>query len=430
MTAPVLARLTGACLLSLVVAIPLAAQNLARRVDGAPDGVVQFSFASREGVCGNGRTFISTGDGSWYGSFMNDQTTREQCQRGPVRVVLNRAGREVVDLDVFVGPPAVAAGATDLGTVPAREAADYLLGIAARVDGKPGRDAILPALLADSAAVGRPLLAIARDAARPRETRRTAMSWLVRAVDNRADIPTADVVKALGDVARDENDNQSVRQSALGSLSRFDRGDGIPALIEISRGTSDVWLGRQALSALAQSGDPRARVHLRSVVQRSDLPEDMRVAAIRGIGNNYATSSDGEFLRGLYPRLDSDKAKDALLNTVAEIGGSTNARWIMDVARRNDESLPTRRRAVQLLDRAGTPVADMIKLFDQVDDQQMKEAVLNALVQNGTRAATDKVLEIAKSDNSYALRRRAISALGRSDDPRVKEALKQMIERQ
>ena len=61
-----------------------------------------------------------------------------------------------------------------------REAADYLLSLAATVDGRPGRDAIGPAMLADSATVTPQLLAIARDQSRARETRSSAINWLSR----------------------------------------------------------------------------------------------------------------------------------------------------------------------------------------------------------------------------------------------------------
>jgi hypothetical protein len=35
--------------------------DLARRIGGAPDGLVKMTFASRDGVCGDGRTFIADG---------------------------------------------------------------------------------------------------------------------------------------------------------------------------------------------------------------------------------------------------------------------------------------------------------------------------------------------------------------------------------
>ena len=417
--------------LGAALALPAAAgaQNLAQRIASAPDGAVQFTYAARPGVCGNGRTYYSINGSMWFGS-MNDNVLRsDPCQPGPVRVVLGRAGKEVVDVNVFVGPAQPSAGAADLGAVPAREAAEYLLSLAAKTDGRPGRDAITPAMLADSATVTPQLLAIARDQSRARETRTSAIGWLNRAADDRGGVSPSQLAKALGEMARDENDNQQVRQSALRVLARQENGEGVPALIDISRTTQDIWLGRQALSTLAQSGDPRARTYLRTAVQRDDLNDEMRVAAIRGIGRDYATSQDAEFLRGLYAKLPSEKTKDAVLEALGEMGGSANAKWLMTIAGNNDESLRLRRRAVQLTDRAGTPIADVAQLYDRVDDPQMKDAIISTLSNNGTKAATDKLLAIAKNDQNYAMRRRAVSALGRSDDPRVKDALKDIVEK-
>ena len=59
----------------------------------------------------------------------------------------------------------------------------------------------------------------------------------------------------------------------------------------------------------------------------------------------------------------------------------------------------------------------------------MQEAIISTLAQNGTKTATDKLLAIAKNDQNYANRRRAVNALGRSEDPRVREALRSIVER-
>ena len=53
------------------------AQALDRLVSGAPDGTVQFHFAAREGVCGNGRNFYRASEMGYYSSYSNgmDGTT-------------------------------------------------------------------------------------------------------------------------------------------------------------------------------------------------------------------------------------------------------------------------------------------------------------------------------------------------------------------
>ena len=49
------------CILALAPIEPVVAQSLAQRVAAAPDGKVEFSFASRPGVCGDGKGVIGDG---------------------------------------------------------------------------------------------------------------------------------------------------------------------------------------------------------------------------------------------------------------------------------------------------------------------------------------------------------------------------------
>jgi hypothetical protein len=63
----------GAAVLLAAPLRDLAAQSLSSRVNGAPDGAVQFSFPARAGVCGNGRTYLSTGPGNVYGSWSSSE---------------------------------------------------------------------------------------------------------------------------------------------------------------------------------------------------------------------------------------------------------------------------------------------------------------------------------------------------------------------
>src|ERR687887_1181565 len=133
----------GCGLVLAAVAAPAAAQSLARRINSAPEGRVQFSFAAKPGVCGNGRSYIQTGpnsySGSWVGSF-DDARRIDPCVAGPVRVVVDRADRTVISLQTYVGPPSTPEGTTDLGTVRAQEAADYLLSLARQAEGRVSRD--------------------------------------------------------------------------------------------------------------------------------------------------------------------------------------------------------------------------------------------------------------------------------------------------
>lgn len=419
----------AAALAIIVMAGPeIGAQTLAERVAAAPEPRVQFIFAAREDVCGNGRSFIQAGGSQWYGAW-SDSDRREPCVAGPVRALFDRAGREIVSISSFVGPvPERADGITDLGRVRVRDAVEYLLGLAEKSDGRVSRDAILPATLADSVDVGPRLLAIARNQDAARDTRRTAIASLGRPRGGERDVKA--VSDALVAIARDEDDNQNVRQQALRTLARLEHGSGTTALMQLARDSQRSWLAREALSSLNSSGDPRARQYLREVIRTAQLPDDALAAAIRGLGGEYATGADIALVRAGFAKLPGERSREAAVSVIATFGGAENVKWLMALAADPDQPVNTRRRAVQHAYRGGASVADLIKVYDETTDIQLKEAVLNALAESGEKAAIDKLMQVARSDENRSARRRAISALGKSSDERVKEFLAQLVDRQ
>jgi HEAT repeat protein len=404
------------------------AQSIADRVAGATQPRVQFTFAARADVCGNGRSFIQVSGNQWYGSW-SDGDRRETCVAGPVRVVVDRAGREVVSLTAYVGPsPEPSSGVTDLGRVSARDGAEYLLGLAERAEGRVSRDAVLPAMLADSVDMTPRLLAIARNQNAARETRRTSISWLARTFGDR-ERAVKDVADALVQIARDDNDNQSVRQSALNTLARLEHGAGTTALMELARDLQRSWMAREALQALQRSGDPRARQYLRDVVRRTEASDDVLAAAISGVGGEYATGEDVKLLRDVYAKLPGDRSRDKALNAIAQFGGAENLRWLIALARDGNQQAQTRRRAIRAAYQGGAPVAEIIKIYDEITDPQLKDAVMQVLVESGEKQATDKLMQIARNDESSSMRRKAVSVLSRSSDERVKRFLSELVER-
>ncbi len=428
----------GALLFGALLTAPTYAQAqsgaLAQRIASAPAGNVQFAYTARDGVCGDGRTWFTTGNGSWYSSGsssmnvnVNSAMTRPDCAVGPVRVVLVRVDREIVDVTVQAGPLTPEERAHDLGVVPARDASTYLLSLAARLDGKPGRASLLPAMLADSTRAASALLAIARDQDRPRDTRRSAMTWLSREAVESGEASQA--VQALSGIARDVDEQRPIRTSAIGALPRLDAGDGVRELVRMADDSADPWLASQAVDALGRTGDPRAREALRRVVTRSEAPDEVRAAAIRGLMQSYATTADAEFLRSRFTALTGPKSRDAVITALAGMGGKPNAEWLMTVAR--DASVPTtlRRKAISVSERAGVSATDLVALYDRVEERDLRDATVAALAAGGTRAGTDKLLDIAKRDTDVQIRRRAVNHLSRNEDPRVQAALKEIVVR-
>jgi len=259
---------TGRLLLALVLlAGPAVAQRLGARVAAAADGTVRLSFAARPGVCGDGHNVIALectggkcGRGRWGRTItldhgFDDNEIEYDCEPGPVRISLTvRTGR-IQSLRTYVGgrwvtPPRDAA-VTDLGTTSAREAVDFLLGLATREDSRAGEEAILPATLADSVIIWPMLLKLARDDRAPARTRHQAVFWLGQAAGEAA-------TQDLTDLVDDADVDRDVKEQAVFALSQQPREAGVPALIRIARTHPESGVRRKALFWLGQSGDPRA----------------------------------------------------------------------------------------------------------------------------------------------------------------------------
>jgi hypothetical protein len=361
-------------------AITAQAQTLANRVAASGDRAVQFSYPARAGVCGDGRTYISTSPGSFYGTYST--TGSDRCAAGPVRVVLDLADRNVIAVRTFVGGTADA-GVSDLGTMTAAEAADYLVGVAARADGRVGRDAIFAALLGP----------------------------------------------ALVAIATNESDVQGIRQQALQVLARLDHGAGIQPLVQLASGNLNSWIGRESMSVLARSGDPRARAFLRSTVQRTDLSDEVLAAALQGLGREYVTGQDANLLRSIFPRLTGQRSQSAVLSALANLGGTENTQWLTGLVRNDKLSPEVRRRALESLSRAGVPPQTLVALYDPTPDTQLRGMLISVYSRLSDKSSTDKLLWIARNEQNQSLRRRAISALSRNSDPVVRQAMAEIVER-
>lgn len=239
----------AACMISRQVA----AQSLASRVASARDGKVRFTFAARPEVCGFGNSISRGGSSrmSWTSDESSDVTYEEECSHSPVRIVLTKDGGRITKLRTYVGgkwrieTPAMA----DLGAVSTREATSFLLALASTDEGSAGREAILPATLADSVVIWPQLFRVARDENRPRETRKQALFWLGQAA--------GDAIAPHRSLKDATTEDEEVRKQAVFALSQRRNGEAVPALIQVVRDNRSPEVRRSALFWLGQTMDPR-----------------------------------------------------------------------------------------------------------------------------------------------------------------------------
>lgn len=249
------APLASTCVLLLATGTANA-QSLQRRVLDTPDGTVEFTFAARAGVCGDGATYVHDGfggqnrisDGGNFNGRGND-VDWPPCLEGPVRVLAFVNGGEITRLRTFAGPrrPLREASTSDLGTVPVEEVADFLSRTIERAQGRASTDAVLPLILADSIDPWPTLLRFARDDRASRATRGSVNFWLARGA-----------AAKLGVVDRDDGADDDVRASAVFALSQQPKDVSVPRLIDLVHTSSHPGVRTQALFWLGQSNDQRA----------------------------------------------------------------------------------------------------------------------------------------------------------------------------
>ena len=252
--------------------------------------------------------------------------------------------------------------------------------------------------------------------------RRTAVYLIGNSGDNSAPA-------MLRDVALNDSEPE-VRSTAIQYLARSPSDIAVNTLDEILRTSTDQNVLRTAARALAANPNPRARQSVRTLIERADAPERLRIEAVGGFEDSQRTTDeDAAYLRGVYAKIDNPRIKARIARVIGQLGGEQNDAWLFALMRNNDEPLEVRTAALSRVASSKMPIADAVKLYGTVADRQMREQLINVYAQRREPEATDKLLDIVKNDTDYNLRSRAINALTRKNDPRANKLLLEVIDK-
>ena len=227
-------------------------------------------------------------------------------------------------------------------------------------------------------------------------------------------------------VARDDP-SSDVRGQAVFWLGQVPGDRSVALLDSILRSSKDEDIQRKAIFALSQHPGARAGELLRDMVTREDLSEEARARAILALAQIHDDSGDAGYLRQIFPTLKSQRLREQVLMAVGQRNGAENRRWLLDVATDSRQDVELRKKALFWAGQSGVPIADLSAMYGRLADRELKEQVIFVLSQRGERAATDKLIDIAKHDSDIELRKKAIFWLGQRDDPRVRQLLEEMI---
>ncbi len=298
----------------------------------------------------------------------------------------------------------------------------------------------------------------------------------------------ADAVEFLSRVARDD-DNEDVRDRALSVLTNFDSTLSMPHLTGLLDSMSDVDTRRTVLSVISRSDDPRRipilveeirsgsdeRTRRAAVsylgriegpealdaligIANSNVTEAVRVTAVDEIGD-YEGSKAAEALvaiaRGSAPTAVRREALDELGNrrtsdsfavlrdialgqdemamrgrALSELRGwGAESAPVFEQIALNDPEQDMRREAVSALGRLeeGAGWDSLVKIFQNSEDTRIRSAVVDFMWRINDANSLDTIIQAAKTDADPDVRRRAVQILGRSEDPKAKQALRDIL---
>ena len=419
--------LTRRCL-GVVVALGaapyLGAQSIADRVAAVREGMVEMTYTSRAEACGDGRDVTALGKLIMvYPAMQGRGWSRMDCTFGPARAVVTRRDGEVALVRVHIGAiRRPDAGVTDLGTVSAREAAEYFLGVASTARGRVASNAIMAAAFADSADIWQRLLSLARDENRARDVRTAALFWLSGVAPPEAAAP-------LATLARNSSESRELREGVLMTLGQLRDGAGVPLLIEMTKRDGDTrWLRERAIFWLGNAADDRGRTTLRAIASSDTIARDLRGQAIFALGFLDHAGENGPFLRTLYPRLDDSELKDKIIQAVAQLDEDDDQRWLVQRVLDPNESIELRKQALFWRgQKQSAPLGDLVALYPRLDSRDLKEHYVFVLSQRHEPEAVDKLIDLAKNDSDRQIREKATFWLGQSRDPRATKYLEDRI---
>jgi hypothetical protein len=420
------------CLAALLVA-PAAKAQIASRVAAAPDGEVRMTYAARANACGDGKDAVAVGKalniyssmesyGSWSGV---------NCVHGPARVALTVRDHQVVGVRTRIGGSwrAAEGAVTDLGVVPARQAASYFLSLAPAMSGSR-RNPLPAAAVADSTDIAPEMLRLARDEKQPLYLRRRALHWVGVTGGAEMVAPLTALARQSDDARSNESDvgpGNGLNSAAVGALGMLPEDAGLNALLDLARHGNPA-ARKAAVFWLGQSEEPRARALVRTVVEDANETEQVRGSAIFALGQgDNSTASDAAFLRGVFNRLPSDRLKERVLMAMAQSEEPEHARWLLAEARDEQQPVEVRKKALFWAGQGNASVADIVALYGTLTERRLREQAIFVLSQRKEEPATDALVRIARSDEDREMRKKAFFWLAQKNDPRVSKMIADIV---
>jgi hypothetical protein len=222
-------------------------------------------------------------------------------------------------------------------------------------------------------------------------------------------------------------EDSELRAAALMALARSDPAEATNLAVEAlqRRDSCATPLRELAVHLLARHGGPASTTALLEAV-RADPEPRVQLAALWTLAR---TAGSANALTELYRTLESDRLRQAVLFSVPRMAEPEVARaFLRALALDPAESIEIREMALHALarDAAQTELAD---LYHRFDEPRLRHAAVFALLRRPEGDAVELLIEIARTEIDPRVREAVVHTLARSDDPRARRFLRDLITR-
>jgi HEAT repeat protein len=204
-----------------------------------------------------------------------------------------------------------------------------------------------------------------------------------------------------------------IRRDAIYFLGERKDDASIDRLISIYDNEADPEIKKHAIYALSRSANPKARQKVLEVA-RSSSSEESRVQAIQWLDDR----ADDSFIDELVRMYQTDKSAKVRRQIIASLSHFTSREygkfdWNGDGTQRGRNQ----EKAAKAL----------LQMYDAESDEAMKSQFLFAFSQSRSKEAIQKLIQVAKTDSSLTIRRKAVTYLGQSRDPEAVKFLEELL---
>ena len=216
----------------------------------------------------------------------------------------------------------------------------------------------------------------------------------------------------------------AVREDAIFWLGQMRSDRAAATLEELVSSSSDVRLRDKALFSLSQQNSGRARSVMRRLAENPDSPTKLRESAIFQIGQR-GSQENADYLKELFTRLPrgEESLRKSALFSLSQMRGYGNDRWLLDIAMDERQSTEVRKHALFCAGQNGVSGRELATLYDRVGSRDVKEQLIWVMSESRDPRASDRLVEIAKSDRDPEMRKKALFWLGQKNDPRIRQIL-------